>query len=142
MGRTSKNIKLRIPEKPRKIKGFRSGSYRVATTISSRWQGLSSIGFCMHLLASAFGQVLFLYPFGRRNFIVSIQSAPVLRPSSPPRGRCFCHHRHGTSEAAKTNGEARTSGEGKAAYGVPGCPQAHTLPTARYSALYRPDNRT
>ena len=35
MGRTSKNIKLRIPEKLRKIKGFRSGSYRVATTISS-----------------------------------------------------------------------------------------------------------
>ena len=35
MGRTSKNIKLRTPEKPRKIKGFRSGSYRVATTISS-----------------------------------------------------------------------------------------------------------
>ena len=36
MGRTSKNIKLKIPEKPRKIKGFRSGSYRVATTISSQ----------------------------------------------------------------------------------------------------------
>ena len=36
MGRTSKIIKLRIPEKPHKIKGFRSGSYRVATTISSR----------------------------------------------------------------------------------------------------------
>ena len=36
MGRTSKNIKLRIPEKPHKIKGFRSESYRVATTISSR----------------------------------------------------------------------------------------------------------
>ena len=36
MGRTSKNIKLRIPEKSRKIKGFRTGSYRVATTISSR----------------------------------------------------------------------------------------------------------
>lgn len=36
MGRTSKNIKLRIPEKPHKIKEFRSGSYRVATTISSR----------------------------------------------------------------------------------------------------------
>ena len=35
MGRTSKNIKLRIPEKPHKIKGFRTGSYRVATTISS-----------------------------------------------------------------------------------------------------------
>ena len=36
MGRTSKNIKLRIPEKPHKIKGFRTGSYRVATTISSQ----------------------------------------------------------------------------------------------------------
>ena len=36
MGRTSKNIKLRIPEKPHKIKGFRSGSYRVATPISSQ----------------------------------------------------------------------------------------------------------
>ena len=36
MGRTSKNIKLRIPEKPRKIKGFRLGGYRTATTISSQ----------------------------------------------------------------------------------------------------------
>ena len=36
MGRTSKNIKLKIPEKPRKIKGFRSGGYRIATTISSQ----------------------------------------------------------------------------------------------------------
>ena len=36
MRRTKKNIKLRIPEKPRKIKGFRLGSYRVATTISSQ----------------------------------------------------------------------------------------------------------
>ena len=36
MGRTKKNIQLKIPEKPRKIKGFRSGSYRMATTISSR----------------------------------------------------------------------------------------------------------
>ena len=36
MGRTSKNIKLKIPETPRKIKGFRSRSYQVATTISSR----------------------------------------------------------------------------------------------------------
>ena len=36
MGRTSKNIKLRIPEKLHKIKGFRLGSYRVATTISSQ----------------------------------------------------------------------------------------------------------
>ena len=36
MGRTKKNIQLKIPEKPRKIKGFRSGSYRMATTISSQ----------------------------------------------------------------------------------------------------------
>ena len=36
MGRTKKNIKLKIPEKPRKIKGFRLGGYRIATTISSR----------------------------------------------------------------------------------------------------------
>ena len=35
MGRTKKNIQLKTPEKPRKIKGFRSGSYRIATTISS-----------------------------------------------------------------------------------------------------------
>ena len=35
MGRTMKNIQLKIPEKPCKIKGFRSGSYRMATTISS-----------------------------------------------------------------------------------------------------------
>ncbi len=36
MGRTRKNIKFKIPEKPRKIKGFRSGGYQIATTISSR----------------------------------------------------------------------------------------------------------
>ena len=36
MGRTSKNIKLRIPEKPCKIKGFRTGGYPIATTISSQ----------------------------------------------------------------------------------------------------------
>ena len=35
MGRTKKNIQLKTPEKPRKIKGFRSGSYRIATKISS-----------------------------------------------------------------------------------------------------------
>ena len=35
MGRTKKNIQLKTPEKPRKIKGFRSGSYQIATTISS-----------------------------------------------------------------------------------------------------------
>ena len=35
MGRTKKNIKFKIPEKPRKIKGFRSGGYRITTTISS-----------------------------------------------------------------------------------------------------------
>ena len=31
-------------------------------------------------------------------------------------------------------------GHGKAADGVPGCPRPHTLPTARYSALYRQPN--
>ena len=36
MGRTEKNIKLRIPEKPRKIKDFRLGGYQIATTISSQ----------------------------------------------------------------------------------------------------------
>ena len=36
MGRTKKNIKLKIPEKPRKIKGFRLGGYPIATTISSQ----------------------------------------------------------------------------------------------------------
>ena len=35
MGRTKKNIQLKIPEKPRKIKGFRLGGYPIATTISS-----------------------------------------------------------------------------------------------------------
>ena len=36
MGRTSKNIKFRIPEKPRKIKGFRNGGFPIATAISSQ----------------------------------------------------------------------------------------------------------
>ena len=36
MGRTKKSIQLKTPEKPRKIKGFRSGSCRIATTISSQ----------------------------------------------------------------------------------------------------------
>ena len=36
MGRTSKNIKFRIPEKPRKIKGFRNGGFPIATMISSQ----------------------------------------------------------------------------------------------------------
>ena len=36
MVRTSKNIKLKIPEKPRKIKGFRNGGFPIATTISSQ----------------------------------------------------------------------------------------------------------
>ena len=35
MGRTMKNIKFKTPEKPRKIKSFRSRSYRLSTTISS-----------------------------------------------------------------------------------------------------------
>ena len=36
MGRTKKNIKLKNPEKPRKIKGSQSRRYRTATAISSR----------------------------------------------------------------------------------------------------------
>ena len=36
MGRTRKNIKFRIPEKPRKIKGFRNGGFPIATMISSQ----------------------------------------------------------------------------------------------------------
>ena len=35
MGRTKKNIQLKTPEKPRKIKGFRNGGFPIATTISS-----------------------------------------------------------------------------------------------------------
>ncbi len=35
MGRTKKNIKLKNPEKPRKIKGSQSRRYRTATAISS-----------------------------------------------------------------------------------------------------------
>ena len=54
MGRTSKNIKLRIPEKPRKIKGFRLGSYRVATTISSqpRYDHFDTAPYCRRSKAS------------------------------------------------------------------------------------------
>ena len=36
MGRTKKNIKLKNPEKPRKIKGSQSRRYRIATAISSQ----------------------------------------------------------------------------------------------------------
>ena len=36
MGRTKKNIKLKNPEKPRKIKGSQSRRYRTATAISSQ----------------------------------------------------------------------------------------------------------
>ncbi|MDD6212866.1 MAG: hypothetical protein PUB22_06955 [Clostridiales bacterium] len=57
MGRTKKNIKLKIPEKPRKIKGFRSGGYRIATTISSqpRYDHFDTSPRCMFkaLLVSA-----------------------------------------------------------------------------------------
>lgn len=64
MGRTKKNIKLRIPEKPRKIKGFRLGSYRVATTISSqprydRFDTAACHGV-YHTILSAGVQLLFL----------------------------------------------------------------------------------
>ena len=43
MGRTKKNIQLKTPEKPRKIKGFRSGSYQIATTISSATPSTSGV---------------------------------------------------------------------------------------------------
>ena len=36
MGRTKKNIKLKNPEKPHKIKGSQSRRYRTATAISSQ----------------------------------------------------------------------------------------------------------
>ena len=58
MGRTKKNIQLKIPEKPRKIKGFRLGGYPIATTISShlecgsgkiRCVTLVSLGIANHL---------------------------------------------------------------------------------------------
>ena len=57
MGRTSKNIKLRTPEKPRKIKGFRLGSYRVATTISSqgRYNHFDTTP-CGHIITGAYGK--------------------------------------------------------------------------------------
>ncbi len=35
MGRTEKNIKLRIPQKSYKIKGFRQRDYQIGVTISS-----------------------------------------------------------------------------------------------------------
>ena len=54
MGRTSKNIKLRIPEKPHKIKGFRSGSYRIATTISSqgRYNHFDTAPYCSDIISN------------------------------------------------------------------------------------------
>ncbi len=36
MGRTSKNIKLKIPEKPRKIEGSEAVGYQMALLISSQ----------------------------------------------------------------------------------------------------------
>ena len=49
MGRTSKNIKFRIPEKPRKIKGFRNGGFPIATTISSqpRYDHFDTSPYCI-----------------------------------------------------------------------------------------------
>lgn len=76
-------------------------------------------------------------PFGRRNFIVSIQSAPVLRPSSPPRRRCFCRHRHGTSEAAKTAAKPGLQAGAKphtGSRGVPGRTPCRRQGIVRYTA--------
>ena len=66
MGRTKKNIKFKIPEKPRKIKGFRSGGYRIATTISSSCHAGS---FCpsLSLISAKIKQlVTALLPFPRK----------------------------------------------------------------------------
>lgn len=67
----------------------------------------------------------------------------------------FCRNYIFNLGRRKNRGEAKTGkGAGQrlflclseAANGVPGCPRAHTLQAphrgARYSALYRPDNRT
>ena len=75
MGRTSKNIKLRIPEKPHKIKGFRSGSYRVAATISSQ-------GRYNHFDTTPYELALVLYQQARA------KSRGFLRKS----GECFLGH--------------------------------------------------
>ena len=82
MGRTSKNIKLRIPEKPRKIKGFRSGSYRVATTISSQ-------GRYNHFDTTPYELALVLYQQARAKSRVFLRK---LRECFLRRGNasCFC----------------------------------------------------
>lgn len=89
------------------------------------------------IIASALGQVLFLCPFGRRNFIATGQSAPVLRPSSPPRGRCFCRHRQGVIEAAKTAAKPRLQAGAKphtGSWGVPGRTPCRRQGIVRYTA--------
>lgn len=65
MGRTSKNIKLRIPEKPHKIKGFRSESYRVATTISSN---IETVPLRRHIEA-VHGSYYALNPLKNQDFL-------------------------------------------------------------------------
>ena len=82
MGRTSKNIKLRIPEKPHKIKGFRSGSYRVATTISSQ-------GRYNHFDTTPYELALVLYQQARAKSRVFLRK---LRECFLRRGNasCFC----------------------------------------------------
>lgn len=82
------------------------------------------------IIASALGQVLFLCPFGRRNFIVTGQSAPVLRPSSPPRGRCVLPPQVRYKRGGKNGGEARTSGRAKPHTGSRGVP-GRTIPCRR-----------
>ena len=82
MGRTSKNIKLRIPEKPHKIKGFRPGSYRVATTISSQ-------GRYNHFDTTPYELALVLYQQARAKSRVFLRK---LRECFLRRGNasCFC----------------------------------------------------
>jgi len=97
MGRTEKNIKFRIPEKPRKIKGFRLGGYRIATTISSqpRYDHFDTAAFMVTLRKAP---LLFLFSNGdpvmsccgaRKK--LRTYCAPFFRPQPLLFARFLCH---------------------------------------------------
>ena len=63
--------------------------------------------------------------------------SPVLHPSSPPCGRCFCRDRHGTSEAAKTAAKPGYQAGAKphtGSRGVPGRTPCQGQGIVRYTA--------
>ena len=63
--------------------------------------------------------------------------SPVLRPSSPPFGRCFCRHRNGTSKAAKTAAKPGLQAGAKphtGSRGVPGRTPCRRQGIVRYTA--------